>query len=231
MVWQARRLRVAKAGASRFVPSMSQHEAGDLAATAPGRSEVRPHFRPCARSTSGMPKPTTGTPGREGCPVAAPAAQGPMSTQGLSARARRIATTPLKQADQDHEKADKVDSAEECSRQAVTAVNQPHCDEKGHDNDNESEDWAEGLQNNVGGLDPTAVFELGKVRIQQLSSRTGNDSLPVLCMLDRLRRGRRHVRSPPTVVSCRQGAALSPGCCSSISVRRTPQEEGGASPR
>lgn len=79
----------------------------------------------------------------------------------------------------------------------MTAVNQPHSDEKGHYNDQESEYWAEGVQNNPDGLDSTAVFELDKVLFHQLLCRTGNDLLPALCLLDRLLRGRRHVGSPP----------------------------------
>jgi hypothetical protein len=136
----------------------------------------------------------------------------------------------LKQEDHDREKADKVDSAEDCSRQAVTAVNQPHRDEKGNENDNESEEWAEGLQNNLGGVDPTAVFELDKVRIQQLGSRTGHDPLPVLCLPDRLRRGRRHVSSPPNPRHLSTGRSTF-GEALFLNLSETGPQEEGASPR
>jgi hypothetical protein len=112
----------------------------------------------------------------------------------------------------------------------VTAINQPYSDEKGHENDQESEHWAEGVQNNPGSLDSTAVFELDKVLFHQLLSRTGNDLLPVLCLLDRFLRGRCHVGSPPRRCHLPTGHSTFAATLS-LSLSETGVEEEGASPR
>ena len=153
----------------------------------------------CGRPTTSMLASPAGLSPGSRCQI--PCARGPTSSKVLCARALGILATQSKQADQDQEKADKVDAGEEPSHQAVAAVNQPHCDEKGHENDNGSEDWAEGPQSNLGVLDSTAVFELGKIQVKQPGGRTGNNLLPVPCLLNRVRLGRRHVGSPPAVIT------------------------------
>jgi hypothetical protein len=106
-----------------------------------------------------------------------------------------MAKMPLTREDR-YEETDQVDYAKDRSFHAVTSENQPRCGEKGRENDNESEGCGEEFYYNLGGLDPAAVLELGKVTIPELFGRAGNDPLPRLCLLetlDILLPGSRHV--------------------------------------